>query len=39
MKQDKLEDCRMYENEFPNVEDMVMCKVTEIFDEGHMLNY
>ena len=34
MKQDKIEECRMYENEFPNVEDLVMCKITEIFDEG-----
>lgn len=30
----KVEDCRMYENEFPNVNDLVMCKVSEIFDEG-----
>ena len=24
----------MYENEYPNIDDLVMCKVTEIFDDG-----
>lgn len=30
----KLEDCRMYENEFPKADDLVMCKIMETVDEG-----
>jgi translation initiation factor 2 subunit 1 len=33
-EEDKIESCRMYENEYPNVNDLVMCKITEIFDDG-----
>lgn len=30
----QVKDCRMYEHELPEINDLVMCKVSEIFDEG-----
>lgn len=29
-----IEDCRMYENEFPKAKDLVMCRIIENLDEG-----
>ena len=28
------EDCRMYEEKYPKVNDLVMCEIKEIFDDG-----
>lgn len=30
----QLEECRMYEQEYPKTKDLVMCKITENLDEG-----
>lgn len=34
MKLEKVEECRMYEKEYPKEEDLVMCKIIECFEEG-----
>jgi translation initiation factor 2 subunit 1 len=31
---EQVEECRWYENEFPNENDIVMCKIVETNDEG-----